>query len=71
MKYLYIKIKNCTKRTVYIQKRHKVLDKKLSFFLIQLKANLKLATAIMNLESDFEKLDFSTKYPLQKEFIDF
>jgi len=67
MKYSYLKIKNCTKSTFWIQKCHKVLGRKLSFFLIQLEANLKLATAIMNLGSDFEKLDFSTRYPLQKK----
>jgi len=67
MKYLYLKIKNCIKSTFCTQKRHKVLDGKLSFFLIQLEANIKLLVVIMNLGSDSEKLDFSTKYPLQKK----
>ena len=70
MKYLYLKNKKCTKSTICIQKGHKVLDEKLSFFLIQLEANLKLAVVTMNLESDSKKLDFSTRYPLQKKLID-
>ena len=67
MKYLYLKNKKCTKNTICIQKRHKVLDGKLSIFLIQLEANLKLAVVIMNLGFDFKKLDFSTRYPLQSK----
>ena len=67
MKYLYLKNKKCTKSTICIQKRHKVLDGKLSFFLIQQEANLKLAVVIMNLGSDSKKLDFSTRYPLQSK----
>ena len=67
MKYLYLKNKKCIKSTICTQKRHKVLDGKLSFFLIQLEANLKLAVVIMNLGSDSKKLDFPTKYPLQSK----
>ena len=67
MKYLYLKNKKFTKSTICIQKRHKVLDEKLSFFLIQLEANLKLAVVIMNLGSDSKKLDFSTRHPLQSK----
>ena len=67
MKYLYLKNEKCTKSTICIQKCHKIFDKKLSFFLIQLEANLKLAVIIMNLGSDSKKLDFSTRYPLQSK----
>jgi len=62
-----LKIYNYTKSTFCTQKCHKVLGGKLNFFLIQLEANLKLAAAIMNLGFDSEKLNFSTKYPLQKK----
>ena len=71
MKYLYLKNKKCTKSTICTQKRHKVLDEKLSFFLIQLEANLKLAVVIMNLGSDSKKLDFPLDIHCKAKLIDF